>query len=176
MVTPADHIRELRLTNKYLRAKNAFLKDENQIIMDQNKNLKANVDMLKTEVARDQAVATAAGTNKNLKATIKNLEGYNKTLEDEVKHLRQQLDYYVQQKKIADDLTVLKSYAYDIDQQLKNRQEEMVLFNELGGHMKALNIMAAMDDKTAAKKKTEGDAMATVAEETAEEGPDESAK
>ncbi|TIA58151.1 hypothetical protein D6C83_03660 [Aureobasidium pullulans] len=127
MVTPADHIRELRLTNKYLRTKNGFLKEENKNLMDENENLKANIDMLKNEVAKDQTVATAAGNNKLLKARIKQLEDYNKELEEEVKHLRQQLDYHIQQKKIANDLSVLKNYAYDIDAQIKKAEKKMAL-------------------------------------------------
>lgn len=177
MVTPADHIRELRLTNKYLRTKNGFLKEENKNLMDENETLKANIDMLKNEVAKDQAVATAAGNNKLLKARIKQLEDYNKELEEETKHLRQQLDYHIQQKKIANDLSVLKNYAYDIDAQIKKAEKEMVLFNELGSHMKALDIMAAMDEKTVAMKKVEEGAE-TATEKSFEEaeGPEDCAK
>jgi hypothetical protein len=122
MVTPADLIRELTLTNKHLTKKNENLKIENH-------NLKVTNDMLKNKAATDQAVMNAA-------ITIRNLGTYNQALENENQHLREQLKNCVERRKIDDQLEVLRKEAESIDEELEKRLKEMEILQELDEQMK----------------------------------------
>jgi hypothetical protein len=127
MVTPADLIRELTLTNKQLTKKNDNLKIENH-------NLRVTNDMLKNKAATDQAVMNAA-------ITIENLATYNQGLEDENQHLREQLAFCAERKKIDEELEVLRKQAESIDEELEKRREEMKIFEKLDEQMKQLMQM-----------------------------------
>ena len=124
MVTPADMIRELTLTNKRL------VKKVEAIQLD-NHNLRVTNDMLKNKAATDQAVMNAA-------VTIKNLEAYNQTLENENLHLREQLEYCAEKKKIDQKLEILRNEVEAIDEELAKRMVEMNMMQELGDKMKLL--------------------------------------
>lgn len=124
MVSPADLIRELTLTNKHLTKKNVNLKVENH-------NLRVTNDMLKNKAATDQAVINAA-------VTIKNLETYNQALEDENHHLREQLEYCAERKRIDDELEVLRMEVESIDEELEKRFKEMEIIKELDEQIKML--------------------------------------
>lgn len=132
MVTPADMIRELTLTNKRLVKKNETLKLDNH-------NLKVTNDMLKNKAATDQAVMNAA-------VTIKNLEAYNQTLETENEHLREQLEHCAEKKKIDDKLEILRKEVQVIDEELAKRMVEMDIMQELGEKMKLLKQINGQED------------------------------
>lgn len=131
MVTPADLIRELTLTNKHLTKKNENLKIENH-------NLKVANDMLKNKAATDQAVINAA-------LAIKDLETYNQALEDENQHLREQLEHCAERKRIDDELKVLKTEVESIDEELEKRFREMEIIEELDEQMKMLRQVGVQE-------------------------------
>lgn len=124
MVTPADMIRELTLTNKHLVRKNETLKLDNH-------NLRVTNDMLKNKAATDQAIMNAA-------VTIKNLEAYNQALEIENQHLREQLEHCVEKKKIDQKLEVLRKEVEAIDEELAKRMAETEIMQELHEKMELL--------------------------------------
>jgi predicted RNase H-like nuclease (RuvC/YqgF family) len=131
MVTPADLIRELTLTNKHLIKKNENLKLDNH-------NLKVTNDMLKNKAATDQAVMNAA-------ITIKKLETYNQALEDENQHLRAQLEFCAERKKIDDELEVLRKEVKSIDEELERRSKETEILEELEEQMRRLKQMSILE-------------------------------
>jgi DNA repair exonuclease SbcCD ATPase subunit len=131
MVTPADLIRELTLTNKHLIKKNENLKFDNH-------NLRVTNDMLKDKAATDQAIMNAA-------ITIKKLETYNQALEDKNQHLREQLEFCAERKKIDDELEVLRKDVKSIDEELEKRSEEAEILEELEEQMKRLKQMSILE-------------------------------
>ncbi|KAI4718248.1 hypothetical protein E4T48_05530 [Aureobasidium sp. EXF-10727] len=132
MVTPADLIRELTLTNTYLANQNATLK------LDLH-NLRVTNEMLKNKAATDQAIINAA-------TTIKNLELYNQALEDENQHLREQLECCVEKKRIDDELEVLRMEVERVDEELVKRVKEMEILEEVGEKMKVLKRVGVLGD------------------------------
>ncbi|KAK6006720.1 hypothetical protein QM012_005728 [Aureobasidium pullulans] len=132
MVTPADMIRELTLTNKHLIKKNETLKLDNH-------NLKVTNDILKNKAATDQAVMNAA-------LTIKNLEAYNQTLENENQHLREQLEHCTEKKMIDEKLEILRKEVKVIDEELARRMEEMGIMQELDEKIKLLKQIKGQED------------------------------
>ncbi|KAI4726119.1 hypothetical protein E4T49_06185 [Aureobasidium sp. EXF-10728] len=131
MVTPADLIRELTLTNTYLANQNATLK------LDLH-NLRVTNEMLKNKAATDQAIINAA-------TTIKNLELYNQALEDENQHLRGQLECCAEKKRIDDELEVLRMEVERVDEELIKRVKEMKILEEVGEKMKVLKQVGVLE-------------------------------
>lgn len=124
MTTVADHIRLLKHVNKQLRHRIELLKMDNH-------NLSVVNNMLKNNVARDQAVLTAA-------ERVKILEALNQTSEDENKVLREENAVLRKHKQVCEELEDKKNEVQILEEELKKREAIESRVEELEEEFKAL--------------------------------------